>query len=172
MKKTITCKTCSKMFVSYNPNPIFCCLKCKAISQQHYINDSLVINLYKSGLTQIEVAAKLNTTRKVVENSMKRTGTARRIAAKRDQWGDKNHMWKGERAGYSCLHKRLHRRYGKACKCEVCGTTDKRKSYDYANLTGDYADEKDYKQMCRSCHWKFDGTIFNINKMRIRQEVK
>jgi len=25
-------------------------------------------------------------------------------------------------------------------------------------------DPKDYKRMCRSCHWKFDGTHRNLGK--------
>lgn len=172
MKTTTHCKNCNKIFTSYNKNPKYCSVECKAEYTRYPIDDKKVSDLYLSGMTKIEVADELSTTRKVIEKSMHRSGTKARKAFKRNQMGKNNHMWKGDKAGYSCLHKRLHRKYGKACKCEVCGTTDKRKSYDYANLTGNYADENDYKQMCRSCHWKYDGKIINIKKMRNRQGGK
>jgi len=169
MKIITNCEKCGKIFESYNKNPRFCSVICKAEFNRYPIDDSKVKKLYLSGLTQQEVAEKLNVTRKIIEKSLIRTKTPKRKAIKRNQWGENNHMWKGDQAGYSCLHKRLHRRFGKAQKCEICGTTDKRKSYDYANLTGKYKDINDYKQMCRSCHWKHDKKINNIKKMR---EVK
>jgi len=51
-------------------------------------------------------------------------------------------------------------------KCEECGTADPRRSYDWANLTGNFADVMDYRRLCRSCHWKLDGKILNIHKHR------
>ncbi len=120
-KKTQSCCVCGVIFSSYNPNPKFCSLVCKSISQRMPVDDSKVTELYNSGLTQEEVALALGTTLKVVQNSMKRSGSPRRIACKRDQWGEKNHQWKGDAAGYSCLHKRLHRRYGKASSCQSAG---------------------------------------------------
>lgn len=56
----------------------------------------------------------------------------------------------------------------KMSQCEICGTTDADKSYDWANLTGKYDDPSDYKRMCRSCHAKQDRVILNIGKMRER----
>lgn len=35
-------------------------------------------------------------------------------------------------------------------------------SYDWASMTGDFADPSDYKRLCRSCHWKLDDKITNI----------
>ena len=51
---------------------------------------------------------------------------------------------------------------GKPKKCEVCGTTDKKKNYDWANLTGKFNDPEDYKRMCRSCHRKYDKAHLNF----------
>lgn len=47
-------------------------------------------------------------------------------------------------------------------RCDVCSTEEANKHYDWANLTGKYHDVTDYKRMCRSCHWKYDGKINNI----------
>ena len=84
---------------------------------------------------------------------------------KRNQFGENNSSWKGDNAGKQAFHRRLYSKYGKPCKCENCGTSDKNKSYDYANLTGNYQDIDDYMPMCRSCHWRYDKKIMNIKHM-------
>lgn len=47
-------------------------------------------------------------------------------------------------------------------QCEICGTQDPRRAYDWANLSGNHHDPKDYKRMCRSCHWKYDKKHLNF----------
>lgn len=126
------------------------------------IDDEKLIALYGSGLSQMECAAELKVGRKVVFNAMRRLGIKARVAAKRDQTGEKNHNWKGENANLVNKHKRLYRAFGQPSKCDVCGTTDQSRSYDWANLTGNYDDPMDFKRMCRSCHWKYDNKITNI----------
>lgn len=118
--------------------------------------------LYSSGWTQTEIAKKYNVSQKVIWGFMKRNGIKARIAKKRNQIGKRNHMWKGENATYNAFHKRLATIYGKPKKCEVCGTTDKTKTYNWANLTGEYDNPKDYKRMCRSCHSKHDKIVNNF----------
>lgn len=130
------------------------------------IDDDLLRQLYESGMTQDECAEKLGVSRKVISNAMKRLGIKSRKAARRDQFGEKNHMWKGSDANLVCKHKRLYRAFGQPEKCDVCGTEEKSKSYDWANLTGDYDNPSDFKRMCRSCHWKYDKKILNIKNMR------
>lgn len=120
-----------------------------------------VRELYESGLTQSEVGAKVGLSQKVVFNVMQRHGIAARVAAKRDQFGPRNHAWKGDAAGYQALHCRLYSRFGKPRECSVCGTSDA-KAFDYANLTGNYTDTSDFAPMCRSCHHRFDGRVANL----------
>jgi hypothetical protein len=117
--------------------------------------------LYASGSTQHEIAAELGTTQKVIFNLMRRHGIKARVAAKRNQWGEANHSWKGDDASRIALHRRLYSRHGKPSKCAVCGT-ESAAHYDYANLSGRYEDLSDYAPMCRSCHWKYDDKISNI----------
>ena len=130
---------------------------------------SLVSEMYQANHTQSEIAAAIGASQKVVWNLMRRSGIAARIAAKRDQWGERNHQWSGDEAGKQALHRRLYSRFGKPCKCSKCGT-EEAKHYDYANLTGRYEDLSDYAPMCRSCHWKYDMKNNNIHSMR--REVK
>lgn len=126
------------------------------------IDDAFLILLYEGGATQSECAQNLKVSRKVVENAMKRLGIKPRKAAKRDQTGPKNHMWKGLDANLVCKHRRLYRAFGQPSKCDVCGTQENSKTYDWANLTGDYDNPQDFKRMCRSCHAKYDNKIQNI----------
>ncbi len=69
-------------------------------------------------------------------------------------------------------HQRMTKRFGQPQRCEVCGTTDKRKAYDWANLSGQYSNMADYRRMCRSCHAKHDETIANIKHMRERMAAR
>lgn len=53
------------------------------------------------------------------------------------------------------LHKRIHRKHGKASdkKCFDCGN----QARDWSNDSGNYTDDiKDYVPRCRSCHVKKD----------------
>ena len=127
-----------------------------------------VKHLYAKNMTQGEIAAKTGTTQKVVWRLMRRHGIDARVAAKRDQGGSKNHAWKGAAAGYAALHLRVQSLRGRPRKCEVCGSTSRRRVYDWANLTGAYDDPFDYKRMCRSCHAKHDGTVRNLKGGRPR----
>lgn len=124
-----------------------------------------VARLYTAGHTQHETAEHLGLTQKVVFNVMRRHGIKARVAAKRDQRGEKNASWKGDAAGRQALHRRLYALYGKPKTCGACGTTSA-KAFDYANLTGRYEDMDDYMPMCRSCHAKYDNKITNITNNR------
>ncbi len=78
--------------------------------------------------------------------------------------GENCYQWKGDNVSYRELHNWL-RKYKPIPKhCEECG---KERKLDCANISGEYKrDPADYKYICRSCHWKKDGTIYNIIKMR------
>jgi hypothetical protein len=73
-------------------------------------------------------------------------------------------MWKGDKAGYFACHRRMYRLKGKPKLCEICGENNPNKTYEWANLTGDLDNPEDYKRMCHSCHWKFDGKVKNLKE--------
>jgi endogenous inhibitor of DNA gyrase (YacG/DUF329 family) len=89
------CRVCGKPFVSYNPNPTYCSKSCKGMNLRHEVSLDKMVELYEQGLTQEEVAKELGTTQKVVFTRMKEIGYQPRVAAKRDQSGEKNDYWKG-----------------------------------------------------------------------------
>jgi len=152
------CQNCGREFTSYNPTPKYCCRPCKYEGTATPVDANEIQRLYESGLTQDEIALKLGTTQKVIYKAMRRNGIPARVAAKRDQRGERNHMWKGDGASVSAFHIRLSRTTKRDRKvCEVCGTSDPAHWYDWANLTGHYEDQNDYKLMCRSCHRRYDA---------------
>lgn len=108
------------------------------------------------GMTQAEVATQVGLTQKVVFNIMRRHGIPRRVAAKRDQRGPTNHMWKGDDAKYAALHLRVAAARGKPSVCAACDTTASPK-FEWANLTGDYANVNDYVRLCGPCHKRMDA---------------
>lgn len=78
--------------------------------------------------------------------------------------GKDNHCWKGDAAGYKALHRRVSKARGQPSRCEVCGTESLDVGYDWANLTGNYADVNDYIRACKSCHSKIDDHGRNLPK--------
>lgn len=123
------------------------------------------------GRSQQEMADIFNVSLKKIQGDLRRAGIKMRKAAKRDQLGVHNHMWRDAKElartkhGRLALHKRLYRRLGQPRKCEQCGTTTAR-AYDWANMTGRYDDPSDYKRLCRSCHWRHDKKHLNFRGRR------
>lgn len=119
--------------------------------------DELYTDYIVRDMSQMELCAKYGVGLKRVQISLRRYGIAPKRAIKRDQVGEKNASWRGDTAGYVALHRRVHVARGMPNVCDVCGTTDPALSYDWANLTGNYADIYDYRRMCRSCHRCYDA---------------
>jgi hypothetical protein len=119
---------------------------------------------FGKNMTQTELAQAFGVSQKMVFGWFRKLGIQARVAAKRDQGGEKNHQWKGSGCGYSALHFRVERIRGKPQKCEDCGTADPSRTYDWANISGKYLGVDDFKRLCRSCHWKMDKKANNFTK--------
>lgn len=116
-----------------------------------------VRELYEQGATQAETAEVLGLTQKVVWSVMRRHNIAARVAAKRNQAGPANHMWKGDSAGYQAMHLRVEAERGKPQRCSACDSDDPSSRYEWANLTGRYDLIQDYVRLCVSCHRRLDA---------------
>lgn len=78
---------------------------------------------------------------------------------------EKHHNWKGNKVGYSGLHKWIKRNKPKPKFCEDC---KEKKPFDLANISGEYKrDIKDFKWVCRGCHIKMD----RLNKKVIEDKI-
>lgn len=112
---------------------------------------------YIAGMTQAEIGTEHGLSQKVVWNLMRRHNIPRRRAAKRHQSGSANAAWRGDAATYQAFHKRVEVARGTPQVCMRCGTTRADATYEWANLSGNYADVGDYQRMCRSCHRRYDN---------------
>lgn len=121
-------------------------------------------NLYHfKMLSQAEIGKEYGTTQKVVFSWFRKLGIKSRIPKKRNQAGNNNSSWKGDKATYAALHKRVEVSRGKPCICMACGTQEST-VYEWCNLTGRYQDVNDYMCMCRPCHRKYDKNRKNSSK--------
>lgn len=169
----LRCKVCGKPYKAYISNSKYCSIGCKAKSQTYRIDFQKIVEMYERGMTQTEIANELGTTQKVIYNSFRRNGYKCRKAAKRNQLGKNNNSWVGDNATYATFHKRVESLYGRPIHCEVCGTVDPSKRYEWANVTGDYADvEHGYRRMCCSCHRKFDKSKEGVKNNVKRKNKK
>lgn len=109
--------------------------------------------LYASGFTVAEVSERIGPGYRV-QTILERHLPRLRVAAKRDQRGERNHMWKGTDANYQAMHVRVQSARGKADHCELCDDGTK---FEWANVSGDYADVDDYMALCLSCHRHLDA---------------
>ncbi len=76
--------------------------------------------------------------------------------------GDKNPMWKGNKVSYSTLHQWVRRHI---LHLDICQNCKIKKSHDLANKSGKYKRKlNDWEWLCRSCHMKKDGRIFNLKQ--------
>lgn len=70
--------------------------------------------------------------------------------------GKYHYLWKGDEAKYTTKHTWIYRNHGKANKCEF-NKEHTGREYQWANISGEYKrDISDYRQLCRSCHAKYD----------------
>lgn len=122
-------------------------------------------NLYHGKmLSQSEVGIHFGVSQRIVFRWFRDLGIESRKPYKRNQIGPKNSSWKGDNATYAAFHYRVISARGRPQKCDVCGTADPDKVYDWANLTGAFHLIEDYERMCRSCHWTFDKKHKNLGK--------
>ena len=84
--------------------------------------------------------------------------------------GELSPFWKGEKVSYTGLHKWVVKMLGRPKNCWFC---KKHKKYiDWANKSRTYKrDLSDWVALCRSCHRKLDGFIFN-KKVNLEKRIE
>lgn len=168
--RTATCIECNRDWQTRSVEARTCSPKCRAQLREREHGPTKgappreyppelvaqIRELYESGMTRQEVQETIGRGVKV-ENVMRRYGIQTRAAVPRDQTGPRNACWKGDNANYQALHLRVQSARGKPKHCTQCGCNDSTARYEWANLTGNYADVNDYERMCVSCHRRFDA---------------
>lgn len=79
--------------------------------------------------------------------------------------GKESHNYK-DKVGYYAVHDWLYLNFGKATKCEQCGSERcvqwaKRKGFDYLRI------RENFWQLCARCHMYYDGTVITMQKKTI-----
>lgn len=119
-----------------------------------------IVDLYwNHNYSQEEVGKVLGLSQKQVWRRMKNNKIPTRVARKRNQWGENNDSWKGDKAGYSALHYRVYSKLGKAKKCIWCQSTE---HVQWHNPTKEYTDVEKYISLCASCHAKVENRARNF----------
>lgn len=135
--------------------------KMRAAVRARYVpvcsRDLLVALYVEQCMTMDEVAEKLGCSRKPVSTAMRHYGIKARPAVPRNQRGSASPSWLGDDATYKALHLRVSKERGRPARCETCGQDSPERRYDWANLSGRYADVNDYIRVCRPCHRKVDA---------------
>ncbi len=152
------CEECGTEFKTYKTTQRFCSFKCRCKSQEVKVDPAQVIRMYQDGMTIYKIAETLKVGSTGVWSTLRRNGVELRKNwdYRRGMTGPSMSQWKGEKAGYIALHERVYDVRGQPKQCERCGTTEESKKYDWANLTGNYSDPKDYARLCRKCHVRMD----------------
>lgn len=71
--------------------------------------------------------------------------------------GENHPNWKGDNVGYQGVHQWVRKMMGAPRICIHCHTTQS-KSYDWANVSGEYRRElSDWIRLCRKCHNRYDN---------------
>lgn len=74
-----------------------------------------------------------------------------------DQCGKKNCQWRGEKVGYSGLHKWVRKELGSAQVCSRCGKTKQEGRIEWANKNHLYKRKlTEWISVCCKCHAKYD----------------
>lgn len=99
-----------------------------------------------------------------VQTIIERHIAERRPCAKRDQSGERNHMWRGDDPGYQARHLRL----GRAADhpCVDCGEQAREWSYEgrcdgerrTAGSPAYCTHDQHYRPRCTRCHRRYDST--------------
>lgn len=158
-RKHFICKSCGKTFERYKRagrNIKNCSKKCADHERSFKLSFREAKKLYELGYSHKEVGRILKASKYVVWQTFKKNGYKSRDSKTAARWGENHRLWKKRGASLPSLHQRINRRFGRPKECWVCGTTDPNRTYDWANLSGNYEDITDYKRMCRSCHCKYD----------------
>lgn len=121
--------------------------------------EAKIIKRYSEGKNSVDLGIKYNCHSSCIRRILERNDVPKRRnynTANPKIFGENHGKWKERKASYSAMHQRLKRRIGAPRKCEVCGLSDQKRKYEWANLTGRYDDPNDYKRMCVPCHRKYD----------------
>ena len=155
---TDVCPVCKKEYRKDRSSRITCSMLCASrLAANPLAEEEEMVKRYLTGMTQDEIAREVGISQKSVCKALRRAGVKCRKKAKRDQRGEKNHMWIGNSVGYKTAHNRVRSQRGAPLICDHCGKAAGEASLEWANISGNYPDPNDYISLCVKCHRKWDS---------------
>jgi|SRR6185312_3960695 len=76
-------------------------------------------------------------------------------------------IYRTSKPSYGTLHWRVVQLYGKAKQCTNYMCAGQCRTFDWANVSGEYLNTEDFIELCRTCHIAFDkakGSKFGRKK--------
>lgn len=145
-KILFTCKTCGGEWLDYPSRKgikKYCSRKCLGLNNKKaWFQKGNQINLGKEYSKEHK------------ENISQSLSGKKQPKVSLSKLKEKNPMWNGKNATYSALHYRVRTYRKKPIACQICGTEERK--IEWANITGDFTNLKDYIAMCTLCHRRYD----------------
>lgn len=96
--------------------------------------------------------------RRVSSMKGKHFSPSHKAAMSKNRTGSGNGLWKGDKVGYSAIHRWVRWHKGSAKRCEWCEITRETKKICWANIDHKYKrDLDDYISLCVKCHKWYDA---------------
>ena len=77
-----------------------------------------------------------------------------------DRKGENNPSWLGDNAGIDAMHRWIKKRHPKTGVCEECQKSNTLTHYAFKRHPEPYTrNRNDYRELCTSCHKRFDGLV-------------
>lgn len=122
------------------------------------ISTEEIVRRYLAGESSLQLAAAFRCSAVMILDRLQVAGVPRRVTK----------TVSTAPIGYSGYHWRVRRARGCPKRCEDCGTTTAPgQRYEWANLTGNYADVNDYRRLCKACHIRFDDVGQRVGAMKV-----
>ena len=119
---------------------------------------------YEAGATYLQIANKYGVSESTIFKHIKRNGVGR-TRKQAAHTGATHHMWRGNDADVSSIHRWVKKQLTKPKHCTKCTTAE---PADLTNISPIYNPEtytrdlENWSWMCRSCHMQSDGRIHNL----------
>lgn len=116
---------------------------------------------FKKGLIPWNKGMKMsNEHRKKLSDIKKKNPVRHWLGKKRIDLRDENSLRRTNESSYVMIHRWVRTKYGKATKCETCGTE---KNVQWSNKNHLYNKKREeWQQLCSQCHKNYDKEFLGV----------
>lgn len=162
---TLTCKVCKKYFETSHSDRKHCSRECSSVSRKGirpakcFTSETARIYGFQKNNEYGFFKGYKPWNKGLSIGFSGMSGKKHRQESRDKISGEKNKLWRGDKAGHHSFHTWVRTRLGTPQKCEHCGTTEA-VFFDWANKSGEYKrDLTDWLRLCRKCHRAYDEQL-------------